>query len=179
MKKLLLAMAIGLAFAPAAFADDKVRAHLSGRQEVPYVSTPATGLLEAVINRDGTAIDWTLTYSGLEADSTQAHIHVGQRRVNGAVVVWLCKTAATPAGATTNICPPRAGTVSGTIFPSDVQTVTAQHFAPGELGEFIAAIRAGSAYANVHTTMSPSGEIRGQLRGRGRDDDQDEHHDRH
>jgi len=37
---------------------------------------------------------------------------------------------------------------------------------PGELDEVIDAIRAGLAYANVHSTQSPGGEIRGQL-GRG------------
>jgi CHRD domain len=34
----------------------------------------------------------------------------------------------------------------------------------GELAEVLAAIRAGVAYANVHTTLSPGGEIRGQIR---------------
>ena len=39
----------------------------------------------------------------------------------------------------------------------------------GELAEVIAAIRAGSAYANVHTSLSPGGEIRGQIRADGKD----------
>jgi hypothetical protein len=44
--------------------------------------------------------------------------------------------------------------------------------------EVIAAIRAGVAYGNVHTTISPGGEIRGQFgrnRGRGHDDDHGHH----
>ena len=40
-----------------------------------------------------------------------------------------------------------------------------QQLAAGELAEVIAAIRAGAAYANVHTNLSPGGEIRGQIRG--------------
>jgi hypothetical protein len=34
----------------------------------------------------------------------------------------------------------------------------------GGLNAVIKAIHAGAAYANVHTTVSPGGEIRGQIR---------------
>jgi hypothetical protein len=34
----------------------------------------------------------------------------------------------------------------------------------GQFDEAVAAIRAGIAYVNVHTTLVGSGEIRGQLR---------------
>jgi hypothetical protein len=39
----------------------------------------------------------------------------------------------------------------------------AQGIAAGEFDEILAAIRAGKAYANIHTTTWPAGEIRGQL----------------
>ncbi len=38
-----------------------------------------------------------------------------------------------------------------------------QDVAPGELDEVIEALRDGVAYANVHSTLWPSGEIRSQL----------------
>jgi hypothetical protein len=152
--------------APAAQADGdgKVHARLHGLQEVPVVSTPGSGEFEAVLNDDG-SIDWTLTYRDLQADALQAHIHVAQRDVNGGIVLWLCKTTQT--APTNNICPARAGTVSGTFMAGDVVAVTAQGIAAGDLAEVIALMRRGLAYANVHTTQSTGGEIRAQLRLRG------------
>mgnify|MGYP006389280705 CR=1 FL=1 len=52
----------------------------------------------------------------------------------------------------------------------------------GQLGELVAAMRAGVTYVNVHTTQFPGGEIRGQLRakhgGHGHgDDDRDDDED--
>ena len=38
-----------------------------------------------------------------------------------------------------------------------------QGVAPGEFEEAIAAMRDGAAYANVHTVVYPTGEIRGQI----------------
>jgi CHRD domain-containing protein len=69
--------------------------------------------------------------------------------------------------------PPADGSrvsVSGAIEPADVIGPAVQGIAPGEFNELIAAIRAGVAYANIHTTVNPAGEIRGQIsRGGGRD----------
>jgi hypothetical protein len=33
----------------------------------------------------------------------------------------------------------------------------------GNLDELLAALRAGATYANVHTTLRPAGEVRGQI----------------
>jgi hypothetical protein len=63
----------------------------------------------------------------------------------------------------TQTCP-QSGSVSGTIAAADVQAApTTQQLAAGEILEVVAAIRAGAAYANVHTDISPGGEIRGQI----------------
>jgi hypothetical protein len=40
----------------------------------------------------------------------------------------------------------------------------AHGFDPGDLAPAEKAIRAGAAYANIHTTKFPAGEIRGQIR---------------
>jgi len=58
MKKLAIITALLAAFpALSASADDKIRAKLMGFQEVPVVSTEASGTLEAVISPNGDAID--------------------------------------------------------------------------------------------------------------------------
>jgi hypothetical protein len=185
MKPLPIVTALTLALAaPAAFADrdgDKIRAKLIGYSEVPSVSTAATGEFEARISRDEQFIDFELTYRGLQGTVTQSHIHFGQRHTAGAIVIWLCGTATNPGPTGTQTCPPSTSTgvtVTGSLRAADVvvppATTGAQQISAGELAEVIAAIRAGAAYANVHTNLSPAGEIRGQIgggRGHGRGDD--------
>jgi len=153
-------------------------ARLIGYQEVPSVSTQARGEFNAVISADEQRIDWTMAYSGLQADATQSHIHFGQRSVNGGIVIWLCQTPSTAgnnAGPTAHTCGARSDSFSGTATSANVVAITganaAQQITAGELAEVIAAIRAGVAYANVHTAVSPGGEIRGQIQGGRGDDD--------
>lgn len=155
---------IGLAFASQVTAQGSrlLFATLQGANEVPVVSSPASGRFGAIIDTDNQAIDYQLNYDGLQAAVTQAHIHVAQPAVNGAIVVWLCGTAVNPGPAGTQACP-QSGTISGTIRASDIQAVGAQGFAPGEFSELVWALRSGYAYANVHTAQSTGGEIRGQI----------------
>lgn len=142
----------------------RIKVELTGRQEVPAVSTGARGELRATIYRDNSAVLYELSYSGLEGSVTQAHIHFGQRSVNGGIAVWLCSNLAsppTPAGV--QPCPSPSGTVSGTITPAQVVGPAGQGIAAGEFAEFVEALRDGLTYVNVHTTLVPSGEIRSQI----------------
>jgi hypothetical protein len=178
MKKLVIATALGALFAAGiASADDKIRATLRGFQEVPSVSTDGSGTFEAVINKNGDAIDFEITYTGIQGTVTQSHMHVGQRSVNGGIVLWICGTATNPEpanGGNTNVCTSPDGHFTGTWRPENVQTLTnGQQIKTGELDEVIEAIRAGVAYVNVHSNLSPGGEIRGQVRADHRDRDRD------
>jgi CHRD domain len=69
-------------------------ADLSGYQEVPAVSSGASATFGADVSKDGQSISWQLSYSGLEGTTQQAHIHFGQRGVNGGISVFLCTNLA-------------------------------------------------------------------------------------
>ena len=178
MRKLSILSALLLAWgvSPQASAEN-IHARLVGYQEVPSVSTPASGEFKAHISRDDGLIEYELSFSGLLGTVQQSHIHFGQRSVSGSVVVWLCQTTTTQAPldvrGITPFCP-QSGTVSGQISAANVISTsnTSQQITAGELAEVIAAIRAGFAYANVHTTpLNGTGEIRGQIRASHRDKD--------
>jgi hypothetical protein len=148
---------------------------MTGYQEVPSVSTGASARFTAEVNKDGNAINWELTYSGLEGDVQQSHIHFGNVGVNGGISVFLCTNLGNgPIG--TQACP-QSGTITGTITAADVSpnipataAARTQGIDTGEFEELARAIDAGSAYANVHSTRWPGGEIRAQLKTNGGDD---------
>jgi CHRD domain len=152
---------------------------MTGYLEAPPVSSNATGSFHATIDDDSDEIHYTLTYAGLEAPVAQAHIHFGQRSVSGGISAWLCEGTVQSPSASTPPCPGQGGTVSGRITPTEVIGPGAafppgpggQGIAPGEFEELVAAIRAGRAYANVHSAKFPPGEIRGQLDDRDQRDD--------
>jgi hypothetical protein len=54
--------------------------------------------------------------------------------------------------------------VTGTVVAADVAGITTQGMPAGNLDAIIQEIREGFAYANLHTTTSPGGEIRGEIR---------------
>ncbi len=154
--------ALGLLSCHSAFAGGAFKARLSGFEEVPAVSSPASGHFHARV-RHG-SIDYSLFYRDLDSGVLFAHIHFGQRAVNGGVSVFLCSNA--PAPTPTPACPQFGGKVSGTLTADDVIGPAGQGIDPGEFDEFVDAIRAGATYVNVHTNDFPPGEIRGQI-GRG------------
>ena len=87
-----------------------------------------------------------------------AHVHVGQREVNGGVSFFFCGGGGKPA------CPAStSGTITGTVTAADVVGPTAQGFNEGDLASVERAINAGVTYANMHTAKFPAGEIRGQV----------------
>ncbi len=180
MRKLVLFAALGgmlvLGVGWFALADggrNEANGKLIGYQEVPSVSSVASGDFKAKIVGNS-KLEYTLGYRNTEGTVTQAHIHFGQRSVNGAISVFLCSNLGNgPAG--TQACPPAPATISGTITAADVTAgAAAQGIAAGELAELLAAIKARKTYANVHSTKFPGGEIRAQLddrRGKKRKDD--------
>jgi hypothetical protein len=170
MKKLLLAglLAIAVVTLVVTVATAKngnghrngLHAKLDGYQEVPAaISTPARGKLKLRISSN--AVEYKLRYSGFSGAVNAAHIHFGRPAVNGGVIAFLCGGGDKPP------CPANAGEVTGTIDPADVVGPAAQGIAAGEFDEFVAALKAGATYANIHTPAYEGGEIRGAI-GKGK-----------
>ncbi|HEY1410472.1 MAG TPA: CHRD domain-containing protein [Promineifilum sp.] len=160
-------MAMAIAATTLAQGGGSFSTSLSGYEEVPAISTNGTGMFRATVNADGTLIDYELSYSGL-SNTVAAHIHLGQKGVNGGVSAFLCGGGDKPA------CPAMEGTVTGTIDAADVIGPNGQGIAPTQIRELVAAMNAGVTYVNVHTNDGvdpantgpgdfPGGEIRGQL----------------
>jgi len=161
----LVALVIGLPTVAMGNEDNRsFTARFLGVNETPSISTDATATLDVTINGSGdtATIKYTLKFSGLRAPVTQAHIHFGQSKVAGGVMVFLCGTAVSPGPAGTPTCP-QSGTVKRTVTAADVIGPVGQGIAAGEMGRVVQAIRDGAAYGNVHSTQFPAGETRGQL----------------
>jgi len=110
---------------------------LRGNQEVPLVVTTGTGNATVTINTTTNVVSVSGAYTTLMGTATAAHIHAPARRgANAGVILGL-----TPSGGTT-------GTISGSGTLTAAQTQ---------------ALLDGLAYVNVHSSMFPGGEIRGQI----------------
>ena len=145
--------------------EGKASTRLRGFDEVPAIASSGGGRFNATINEDGSHIDWELSYFSLQGNVTQAHIHFGQRGVNGGISIYLCSNLTNPAPPPgTQPCPPSPATIHGTATFVDVIGPAGQGIGPFELPALLRAIRGGITYANVHSDLFPGGEIRGQLR---------------
>jgi hypothetical protein len=140
---------------------------LVGYNETPLtISTTGGGSFHAKIANDGESFSWTLSYEALEGSVLQSHIHFGAPAITGGISIFLCSNLGNgPAG--TQLCPASPATISGTATAADVIGPTGQGIEPGAFDEIVAAMRSGFAYANVHSSKWPGGEIRGQLDGGG------------
>ena len=95
---------------------------------------------------------------------TQAHIHLGARaRQRRHHRVPVPATSATARRARRRVRPTRRARDAGRSRPAQVVGPADQGIAPAEFAELVRALRAGAAYANVHTTTNAGGEIRGQI----------------
>jgi len=181
MKSRALAVAVvSLLLTTAAFSQSVFNANLKGLHETPIVVSTGTGHATLTISDDEKSIKYELTYSGLEGNTVPmgqvlfAHVHVGRPTVVGGVAIFFCGGGNTTA---TKAACPVSGTVSGTWTSADVVGPTAQGVDPANQGaddafqRVVKEIKAGHSYANVHTTRSQAGEIRGQLLPARHDDD--------
>ncbi len=111
-----------------------IQVKLSGDQEVPPVTTSASGSGTITIN-DDMSVSGSVTTTGV--DGVAAHIHNGGPGKNGPVIVPMSKTA------------------ENTWSVGAGAKLTEAQFA-----EF----KAGNLYVNVHSAANKGGEIRAQLK---------------
>jgi hypothetical protein len=151
--------------------DNRMFAELKPTEEVPALSSPARGRFKATIDADNQTISYELSYEGLQAPASQAHIHIGQRRVNGGISVFLCgNPPSVPPAAVPQppACPPAPATITGVLTAANIIGPAAQGIEPSsdtvnEFEELVAMLRKELAYVNVHSARFPGGEVRGQV----------------
>ena len=107
---------------------------LSGSQEIPPVTTSATGTAIIDVGTDKT-VRGSVTVSGLSP--TAVHIHEAPVGKNGPIVMPLTQTG------------PNVWSV-----PDNIKLTDAQY----------ESFKTGSLYYNVHTIANKGGEIRGQIK---------------
>jgi hypothetical protein len=156
--------------------DEDFAARLKPFEEVPSVSSVASGSFRAELNSSATALTYTLTYRNLEGAVQQAHIHFGDKDVNGGISIWLCSNLASPpTPPNTQACPMTTeATITGTVGATQTVGPVPQGIDAGQFAEIVRAIREGLAYANVHSDRFPGGEIRGQIERRRGNRDHDD-----
>lgn len=133
------------------------RAHLSGDQEVPVRETLATGQALFQLSKDGQQLSYKIMVANLE-NITMAHIHAAPAGVNGPVVTWLY-----PSGPPAMLIP---GTTNGILYEGVITESNLMGLLAGsEVSDLVDLIVAGNAYVNIHTSLYPGGEIRGQIFG--------------
>lgn len=110
---------------------------LDGSQEVPPVATPGSGTARVVFNSSNNELKWDISWSGLLGATTGMHFHgPAMPGVNAGVQIDI-------------------GAISGLVSPSIGSTT----LTPTQATDLLA----GLYYVNIHSTMHPAGEIRGQV----------------
>ena len=170
---LLGAVLSGVIFAPAAMAashKEEFHAVFSGFNEVGALNAQSGAILsdgravlDLRLDRTNQTLSFSLTFSGLSSPVTQAHIHFGKIHMAGGVMVFFCSNlASAPPG--TQPCPASGGTVTGTLSAANVLPIAAQNVPAGDFEAIVDALESETAYANIHTSAFPAGEIRGEIR---------------
>lgn len=114
--------------------DKGMAVSINGAQEVPAVSTTATGLGFFMLQKHEGTLSINIVVDGLSGPITGAHLHQAVAGQNGPVVQDLTSFVS-------------GNRISATVNPAS----------------YLNALKTDSLYINIHTAANANGEIRGQL----------------
>lgn len=134
-------------------------ADLSGLHEVPPNASPGTGFAKLTFD-DLNSLTLELTFSGLLANATAAHIHCcTPEGSNVGVAVGFPSFPAATSGSFTRTF----DLLDPTIYTSAFLNNFGGGTAAGARAALIAGMNNHLAYVNIHDSVFPGGEIRGQV----------------
>ena len=151
------------------------RSHLNTANESPtpvnVIGDPA-GDLKLKLSPDGQELRYDLKITSPITNMFMAHLHAvrNQTTHTGPIVVWLFPSTAVPA-----VFPPPViqGESDGRIARGVITAANLICPLAGNRDGFIAELKAGTIYANVHTSANPAGEIRDTVHLILEDEDED------
>lgn len=114
------------------------KAAFNGQQETPPVSTTGGGIASIKLNASFDTLSYDVVVNGLTGPITAAHIHSGAPGVAGPVEIDLLPAVT-------------GNRISGKLFGAGLTPVLMNKFLTGNI------------YINIHTTLHPDGEVRGQV----------------
>jgi hypothetical protein len=150
---------VGFAAAPVSAQTFRLTATLNGANEpviqtgqvVPGINTGAFGDAVVIVNMTARTVTYTVNVFNLPSGVTASHIHAGAAGTAGPVVV--------------NFAPPLTAsndfTYTGTVKDTEFLLRPDQGIRSAD--DMFQAILGGNSYVNVHSSVNPGGEIRGQL----------------
>ena len=112
----------------------KMKAALAGTAEVPANDSAGRGTANLDYDTATKLLKWTINYSGLKAPATMGHIH-----------------GPAAAGANAGVAVP---------FANPASPITGQATLTDAQAD---ALMKGMLYVNIHSSVHPGGEIRGQI----------------
>ena len=141
-------------------------ADLNGANESPPVVSSGTGWALVTIDTVGHFLSLNVSFSGLEAPVTVAHIHcctLTPFTGNVGVATATPTFPGFPAGVTSGSYENTFDTTALSTFSAAFVTANGGT-AAGAGAALAAGLAAGRAHLNIHTSLYPGGEIRGFLR---------------
>jgi hypothetical protein len=116
--------AVGTPMASADGGKSSFSTNLIGYQETPVtINSPGSGEFAAKISKDGSEIQYVLSYRGLTTNVLQAHIHFGRPAITGGIVLFLRTNLTPPANVPAPPACPQAPTDGSTVTVSGTLTV--------------------------------------------------------